>query len=276
MAINREFQEKVQLILEDIDPDTLDYDQSEYWMIQSAYEYVEYYAIQNELLNTAIALPLARGLHNGDHRKSALVKGDITYRLPYIIHPLIVCKMLMELQIPLSHDEQDILFASALCHDMIEDIPFMDHGKELMIQYHLHKNVYETVLTVTKRKDFTKEEEQEHFRKIAENKLAMLIKLSDRGNNVEDLYNMSAKKVHEYVAETHEYLFPISEYGKEHYPEIRQAIQILEDKMKCLTSAAKALVNHYEEQERILSKRIENLRKENEELRNTWKSLWKL
>lgn len=276
MAIHRTFQEKVKSILDDIDPNSLAYDEREYWMIQSAYEYVEFYAIKNELLNTAIALPLARGLHNGDHRKSTLVKGDITYRLPYVIHPLMVCKMLIELRIPLSHEEQDILYAAALCHDMIEDIPFLDHGKELTIQYHLHPDVYETVLTVSKRKDFTKEEEKAHFQAIAENKLATLIKLSDRGNNVEDLYNMSAKKVHEYVAETHEYLFPICQYAKEHYPSLLQALQILEDKMHCLTDAAKVLVDRYEEQEQQLKARIDELREENETLRNTWKSLWKI
>lgn len=276
MAIHRTFQEKVKSILDDIDPNSLAYDEREYWMIQSAYEYVEFYAIKNELLNTAIALPLARGLHNGDHRKSTLVKGDITYRLPYVIHPLMVCKMLIELRIPLSHEEQDILYAAALCHDMIEDIPFLDHGKELTIQYHLHPDVYETVLTVSKRKDFTKEEEKAHFQAIAENKLATLIKLSDRGNNVEDLYNMSAKKVHEYVAETHEYLFPICQYAKEHYPSLLQALQILEDKMHCLTDAAKVLVDRYEEQEQQLKARIDELREENETLRNTWKSLWQI
>ena len=276
MALNERFQEKVNLILEDIDKDVLDYDKHEYWMYQSEYEYVEFYAIHNELLNTALALPLARGLHNGDHRKLTVIKDDITYRLPYIIHPLVVCKMLIELHIPLPHEELDILLASALCHDMIEDIPFLDHGKELMIQYHLHPKVYETVLTVSKRKDFTEAETKEHFQKIAENRLAALIKLSDRGNNVEDLYNMSAKKVYEYVGETDTYLFPICEYAKEHFPEIAQSVQILEDKMRCLTTTAEILVMRYEEQEKNLRNCIKRLRDENESLRNTWNALWKL
>ena len=276
MTLNLNFQEKIQLILDDIDPDALDYNESEFWMIQSAYEYIEFFAIRNELLNTAIALPLARGLHNGDHRKSVLVRGDVTYRLPYVIHPLFVCKMLIELHLPLSHEEQDLLFAAALCHDMIEDIPFLDHGKELMILYHLDPRVYDTVMAVSKRKDFTEEEEKEHFQKIAENKLAALIKLSDRGNNVEDLYNMSSRKVHEYIGETHKYLFPLCAYAKEHYPELRQALQILEDKMSCLTEAAGILVDRYEEREQNLRKQIDELRAENEALRNTWKSLWKM
>lgn len=276
MALNREFQEKVRLILEDIDPDVLAYDESEYWMYQSAYEFVEFYAIKYRLLNTAIALPLARGLHNGDHRKLTVVKEDISYRLPYVIHPLMVCKMLIELHIPLSPQEQDILFAAALCHDMIEDIPFLEHGRELSLQYHLHYKIYETVLKVTKRKDFTPEEEQAHFDAIARDKLAALIKLSDRGNNVEDLYNMSSKKVHEYVDETNRYLFPICDYAIENYPSLRPAFRILEDKMHCLTEAAEVLVNRYEAQEKELAERVRQLRAENDELRRIWKGLWKI
>lgn len=276
MALNREFQEKVRLILEDIEESVLAYDQGEYWMYQSAYEFIEFYAIKYQLLNTAIALPLARGLHNGDHRKLTLVKGDMTYRLPYIIHPLIVCKMLIELHIPLSREEQDILFAAALCHDMIEDIPFLDHGRELMVVYHLHPKVYETVLKVSKRKDFTEAEEQAHFQAIAEDKLAALIKLSDRGNNVEDLYNMSAKKVREYVEETRKYLLPICDYGQGHYYELRPALQILRDKMICLTEAASMLVERYEVQELELCRRIDELQAENNALRKKWQSLWKI
>ena len=276
MGISNQFQEKVNHMLGKIDPEILSYNEEEFWMVQPAYEYVEFFATRKELLNTAIALPLARGLHDGDYRKSTVVKGDRTYRMPYLIHPLMVCKMLIELRIPLSDNELDILLAAALCHDMIEDIPFLEHGKELVIQFHLDARVYDTVKAVSKRRDFTEEEERAHFRGIAENKLAALIKLSDRGNNVEDLYNMSAWKIHEYAGETKKYLFPICDYGKEHYPEIAKAFIVLEDKMRCLTEAAELLVDRYEEEEESLQKQIEALRAENASLREEWKSLWKI
>ncbi len=276
MALNADFQKKVNKILRDIDPEVLSYDEDEYWMYQNAYEYVEFFVTQKKLLNSAVALQLARGLHDGDHRKSALIRGDRSYRMPYVIHPLMVCKMLIELRIPMSNEELDILLASALCHDMIEDIPFLDHGRELMIQYHLKKQVYENVLAVSKEKDFTEEQTREHFQKIAENKCALLIKLSDRGNNVEDLYNRSAGKVREYVRETEEYILPLCEYGISHYPELIQPIRILEDKLKCLTDAAAVLVDRYEEQERALRIHVEQLRAENEVLRKEWKKLWKM
>ena len=276
MAISSQFQEKVNLVLEDIDPDTLHYEESEYWMIQSAYEYIEFYATRHCLLNTAIALPLARGLHNGDHRKLTLIKGDISYRLPYVIHPLMVCKMLIELRIPMSDQDLDILLAAALCHDMIEDIPFMDNGKELMILYHLDKRVYDIVKLVSKRKEFTEEETRMHFEEIAKNPMAAFVKLSDRSNNVEDLYNMSARKVREYVHETETYVLPICEKAKSQYPEYKEAFDLLGHKITCLIGAASVLVERYEEQEAQLREQVEELRQENTKLRKKWMSLWKV
>ncbi|MDO4961803.1 MAG: HD domain-containing protein [Eubacteriales bacterium] len=269
-----EFEEKLNRRLEEIGEDTLHFEESEFWMIQSDYEFIEYYAAKNRLINTATALPLARGLHNGDHRKSTLIRNDITYRLPYVIHPLQVARILIELNIPLSHHEQDVLYAAALCHDMIEDIPFLNHGKELMVQYHLDPEVYEVVKLVTKRKDFTEDEEREHFRHIMENRLALLVKLSDRSNNVEDLYNRSLWKVHEYVGETRRFFLPMADYADEHYPDIASAVAILRDKIHSLTDAAEFLVDRYDRQEKELKYRLDDLRRENDALRAKWKAMW--
>lgn len=275
MDSRTKYKKKVAEILEGIGQDTLRYDEHEYWMIQSAYEYIEYYADRNMLVNTTVALQLARGLHNGDHRKASIMKDGNTYRLPYVIHPLLVCRMLLDLRMPLAKEEEDILLAAALCHDMIEDIPFLHHGRELMIQYGLHPKVYETVLAVSKRKDFTEEEERAFFQSINENKLASLVKLSDRGHNVEDLYNMSAAKVREYVGETNKFFIPMCNYAKEHYLDVYPAIRILEDKIICLTEAAGTLVDQFEAKEQSLKERAEKLRAENEALRQEWKKLWK-
>lgn len=269
-----DFQRRVNDILNEIGTETLSYNKNEFWMIQSPYEYIEFYAVEHRLFNTAIALPLARGIHDGGHRKSSIMKDGIPYRLPYMIHPLLVCRMLVDLHIPLTPEEEDILLAAALCHDMIEDIPFENGGHELHTIYHLDPRVYETVKKVSKRKDFTPEEELDHFHQIAAHKLACLVKLSDRGNNVEDLYNMSVWKVHEYVGETQKFFLPMCEYAKAHYPEILQTIEILEDKMVSLTEAAEILVDRYDAREKELEAKVILLRQENEHLRDTWKKLW--
>lgn len=268
------FRAKVQATLDTINPDFLSYNESEYWMIQSPYEYIEYYAVEHKLFNTAIALPLARGLHDGTHRKSSLIKNGVSFRLPYVIHCLIVCKILLDVSAPLPHDQLDVLLASALCHDMIEDIPFPEHGKELITHCHLDPRVYETVKLVSKRKGFTLQEERDHFRHIFQNPLAMLVKLSDRSHNVEDLYNMSVWKIHEYINETRYYFMPMCRYGLRHYPELYTTIEILQDKIMCLTQASLIMVDRFEAREEELQNEVSQLQKENERLRSIFKRLW--
>lgn len=268
------FRNKVEAYIRELDEQTFAFNKDEYWMIFSAYEFLEYYSFENRLWNTCIALPLARGIHDGTYRKSTITKNGSTYRLPYVIHCLLVCRMLADLNIPISKEEEDILLAAALCHDMIEDVPFPNHGREMVDEFHLDERVYETVKLVSKRKDFTEAEEIEHFRMIQENKLALLVKLSDRSHNVEDLYNMSVRKVHEYVDETNKFILPMCEYGFAHYPELGTALGILKDKIVCLTEAAEILVDRYEAREMELRNQLKALRVENAKLFETMKELW--
>lgn len=271
----RDFRARVKAILDSMDPDVLSYDQSEFWLIQQPYEYINFLAVEGQLLNTAIALPLSRGLHNGTHRKAYLSRDNVMYRYPYSIHCLNVCKMLADLHIPLPHDELDILLASSLCHDMIEDVPFKDHGKELYTTFHLDKRVYDTVKLVSKRRDFTEEEEIQFFHRMAENPLSLLVKLADRGNNVEDLFNMSTvSKIHEYIDETRRFFIPMADYGFDHYPRLGASIIVLIDKIKVLTNAAEVLVDRNESKRKSLEKEIETLRAENERLRQRFNELW--
>lgn len=269
-----EFRNTVNDLLRSIDPEVLSFDESEFWMIQSPYTYLEYYALANGLRNMAIALPLARGLHNGTHRKSSLVRGGVSYRLPYVIHCLIVCRMLVDLKLPLPREEEDILLAAALCHDMVEDIPFADHGRELYTEYHLDPRVYETVKRVSKRDDFTPEEERAFFHGIESDPLALLVKLSDRSHNVEDLYNRSVWKVHEYIGETNTFFLPMCTYGKAHYPELVRCIEVLQDKIVSLTRASEILVDRCEAREAELKERVRQLKEENAQLREIYHGLW--
>lgn len=274
MMARMEFYKSVQEKLSRFDPEVLRYDESEFWMIRSPYEYIEHYAMERRMLNTCIALPLARGLHDGVHRKSSIERRGVSYRLPYVIHCLLVCRMLVDLHIPITREEKDVLLASALCHDMIEDIPFANHGEELTTVYGLDPQVHEIVKLVSKRRDFTEEEELQHFREIAKNKLAMLVKLSDRSHNVEDLYNMKFWKVHEYVNETNRYFDEMCRYGLRHYPELTKTIEIMFDKIFSLTRVSETMVQRCEARERELEDQLKALQEENAELRRIYRGLW--
>lgn len=263
------FLNEIKSIVKKFDSDILSYDESEFWMIQDIYEYLEDYAYNNQYKNMAIALKLARGLHDGVHRKLTIEKDGVAYRLPYLIHPLQVCRMLVYVDANLSDEMKDILFASALCHDMIEDVDFKDGGKELYNCFFLDKRIYETVKYLSKRKDFTEEEEFAFFHEIETHVLALLIKLSDRGNNVEDLYNMKLAKLHEYVDETDKFFIPMCDYALKHYPQLSAPFGILKDKIISLTEVAKILTIRYDLKEKELMNQLEELKKENSILRQS-------
>lgn len=274
METRREFMNRVNGHLNMMDPTKLLYNENEYWLIQSTYEYLECYAVDHRLQNMFLALPLVRGLHNGVYRKFGVEKGGEMHRLPYVIHCLLVCRMLVDIHPALSSEDQDCLLAAALCHDLIEDIAFEHGGKELITEFHLDPRVYEIVKLVSKRSDFTIEEERQFFDKIQKNPLALLLKLADRGNNVEDLYNMSKKKLDEYLEETERYFLPMSDYGIDNYPELSIAIHILRDKITILTTVSKVMINKLEVRNQILRNQRNQLKLENMKLREEWKRLW--
>lgn len=268
------FRRKVEDYLQGLDQEVLAYNKDEYWMIFSAYEFLEYVAFENRLWNTCIALPLARGLHDGTYRKSTITKNGSSYRLPYVIHCLGVCRMLADLNMEISNEEKDILLAASLCHDMLEDLEFENGGQELIDEYGLDPAVLDVVKLVTKRRDFTPDEEKEHFRRIQENRLALLVKLSDRSHNVEDMYNMSSRKVHEYVEETQRCILPMCEYGLRNYPELKTTLFVLRDKILYLTNAAEIMVDRYEERENELRRQLKELRVQNDKLFEIMDKLW--
>ena len=267
METTAEFRARVTEALSAIDPDTLDFYEDEFWMIRTSYEFLEYYAEKHRLFNTAVALPLARGLHNGTYRKLPIIRNGVAHQPPYVIHCLTVCKMLADLWLPISAEEEDILLAAALCHDMIEDIPFEDGGRELYTKYHLDQRVYQTVKLVSKRKDFTLEEEQAFFRGIKENRLALLIKLSDRGHNVTDLYNMSERKIQEYIGETRAYFLPMCDYARLHYPELDDVTEIMQDQLICLTKTVEMWAKKHDQIKQKMDDKLQELRNENKALR---------
>jgi len=262
-----EFNQRVSAALADIGSDLLDYNREEFWIVKYHYDYLENFARERRFFNTCIALPLARGIHNGSYRKSPYIVNGHSYRLPYVIHCLTVCKMLADLRIPLPDEQYDVMLAAALCHDMIEDVPFPENGKEIYTRFHMSPEVYNTVLTVSKRYDFTPEEEQEFFLNICRNRLAMLIKLSDRGHNVTDLYNMKEWKIHEYIGETRKFFMPMCVYAREHYPELSEVIEIMQDQLVVLTKTAEVLVERHGKIVSELQDKINALRGENAALR---------
>lgn len=220
----------------------------EQFLYNDTYLFIKGYATGRQFTQTLKALPLARKFHNGQYRKGNVTIAGLDYKLPYVFHCLKVCSTLISLELPLTHDELDTLFAAALLHDSLEDATHIFDGindKTIMASYGISGDVYECVKLVSKAHGCDDNQLDEYFNKIRTNKLAIFIKLADRSHNVEDLYNMKIESLHKYVRETRKWIYPLATYAKAVHPELSNGITILKSKIVSLTECTETIVDMY-------------------------------
>jgi len=106
---------------------------------------------------------------------------------PYLLHPLWVSATLTETPYRsvlkkhmsvLSEEEKEYAQCVALLHDVIEDSPIT--YEDLLMIYHLPKDIADAVLILTKTKG---EDYSLYLKRVKENKLARVVKLSDLLHN---------------------------------------------------------------------------------------------
>lgn len=185
-------------------------------------------AIAREMKNTLIALSLAFQLHDGQFRKG----GD-----PYIIHPLLVCKYLINLQI-----YDDITCAAALLHDVIEDCN-IDSPYEFFSSYEIDNQVVDLVFILTKPKDYKKTDpkEEKYYERIKKDKRAAIIKLSDRANNLSTIDAFTKEKMIKYVNETKTLIYDLCKYCKSYYPDYSNAVTIMKYQIQSICESIESL-----------------------------------
>lgn len=239
------------------------FNEKEEFLYSDEYQFIKGYAVGRRLTNTLRALPLARQVHNGQYRKGETVIDGVSYRLPYVLHVLKVTNTLISISPPMPDDELDILLTCALLHDVIEDNDgyFKNEGLELVTEHGFPEIVYTVVRMLSKYHGATEAELNHYFNAIKRNKFALLVKMADRSHNVEDLYNMSVEKLHKYVKETRDYIYPLSTYAKAHYPELSNSVTILKSKIVSLTELTETLVNKYDAVLAEKDREIEKLRR---------------
>ncbi len=199
------------------------------WEIE--YNYIKGYAIEHQLRNTLKALAIAVEKHRGQTRDS----GE-----PYIIHPLMVTKTLILLNIgtvlrewyPQKSDQWtklqcDILYASAMLHDVIEDCYFSKEGEELVTEYYLDWEVLEVVRLLSKpKKNYIAES---YFANIANNWKAGLVKLADNANNCSTLKPFNEKRKIRYIKYAQTYIYSLADKIKTKYQEFTNVVDIMKN-----------------------------------------------
>lgn len=258
------FQVQTEALLNRIDPQILREEISE--QDAALYAYEANYAAQRELKNTAIALPLVRYLTAHAAESEASRFHVAAAHAAYFRHAMMVTQMLIDLHIPLPPEEEDWLLSAAICHILPENIE-MPHLEEDLLHWQLAPETAQIVRTVFWEDNSSGSKQRSYYDRIQTNKLALMLKLADRSNLVEQLYGISGWTARSHIQETKAFFFPMCVYAKEWYPELIAPISVMMEKMRCLMEVAEILLSRYEAREASLSHEILELQEENATLR---------
>lgn len=254
----KEFAEMVREEILRIDPEILIEDDLSGFAWAELYRSVQRHASEKSLRNTAIALPLVRKqiFCSGGMRNSPFAGSETKLQ-----HCLGMCRTLIDLDIPLDAEEEDLLLAAALCHVLPESNILCHLAPEA--GRGLNPEIFRTIALIRRDDSDSDERQRRYIQRVQENKLALLIRLADRGDLVSQLHSFSGWSARRYIYDTRNFYFPMCIYAKEHYPELIAPVSVLMEKMRYLIEVAEILLGRYEARETELMQEIQELQEEN-------------
>ena len=190
---------------------------------EKMYTYIKGYATAKGLYQTVRVLPYVREKHAGQVRKGE-------DKVPYVNHPLLMTCHALSLGLC-----EDDLLSTALLHDVCEDcgVPV----EELPV----NEETKEAVALLTKDFEALRESEEavkEYYRAISENRLAAIVKLLDRCNNVSGMATcFPDEKIANYILETEQYIYPLMDKAADLYPECQHEIFLIKYHMTSVVEA---------------------------------------
>ena len=177
---------------------------------------------------------------------------------------LLGINMLMDLHADVTPAEEETMLTAAVLSMTKDHLPGEREPEKTPVYPTDVTDLLEILLTDPGQTD---EEQQVFYRRIRENKLALLILLADRGILLQQLHRFSTRNARYIISETRTVYLPMSIYGKEHYHELLAPISILTEKMRSLSEAAEILLDRYESREEELIQDIMALQEENATIR---------
>ncbi len=187
--------------------------------------YVSAYCNAKQLHQAKKALAFAKEKHEGQLRKA----GQGNERIPYIYHPLLLTCHALALGL-----DEDELLSTCLLHDVCEDCGV--DPEELPV----NEETKEAVRLLTKPVDFQKTEqfEREYYDGIAGNRIAVMVKLLDRCNNISSMSSsFTDEHMAAYIKETRKYVQPLMDRARKDYPEYTNQLFLIRYHMNSVMKA---------------------------------------
>lgn len=189
------------------------------------YTYVKTYATIKGMAQTLRVLPYVRELHKEQERGGK-------DHVPYVYHPLMVACHALALGL-----DEDDLISAALLHDVCEDCGVKP--AELPV----NEATREAVERLTKDEKYKRDPEahtQEYYDRIAENRIAVVIKILDRCNNVSGMAAaFSSKRMARYIKETEKWIYPLFRRARIDYPELSNQMFLIKYHMTSVVETVK-------------------------------------
>ena len=187
------------------------------------YSNIRDFAKEKDLLQTQASLPFAVARHRGQFR-------DSRDNVPYIVHPMQIAFHAIALGL-----WEDDLLATCLLHDVCEDC-----GVEVE-DLPVNEETREAVRLLTKNKEVTRASEEglkAYYDEISKNRIASIVKLLDRCNNISGMAaGFTEKRMAQYIQETEKYIYPMIQKTSDNFPEYAKQIFLIKYHMTSVIEA---------------------------------------
>lgn len=198
--------------------------------------FLEHYAAEHQLTQTAESLVFAWRCHEGQFRKSR-------NRLPYISHPLLMALHAIALGL-----QDDDLLAACLLHDVLEDCPV---SREELPCSEAAKQAIELLTFEIREGEDRDSAKARYYERLSHNGIAAMVKLLDRCNNVSYMVDaFTLKKIQKYVVETKIYIYPLPLSVRQEFPEYADAAFALKYHIYSVISTIEIMLDRFNMRER--------------------------
>lgn len=193
------------------------------------YTYIKSYATAKGLYQTRSVLAYVREQHEGQVRKGK-------DKVPYVNHPLsLACHA-----IALGLDEDNLLSA-ALLHDVCEDCGV------LVDDLPVNEETKKSVSLLTKNKKVTRSSEEglmEHYERLSEDRIALMVKLLDRCSNISNMAaGFTIERMASYIIETEAHIYPLFDIADKKYPQYANQLYLIRYHVMSVVEALRQLMS---------------------------------
>lgn len=211
------------------------------------------YAVSHNYKNTCAALEYIKTSHMD-------VKVPVPMVQEYLIHGLSMMWLLIELPLPVTDEEMDLMLTASILH--ILDEIYGEYDMERISEVIAVPKEAATLVQKIKQSNH-------NYDMIVQDRLLLIVKMVERSNLIEHLCDMTAEEAKEFMTDAKRFWFSMCIEGKERYQEFDAALTGILEKMRGLIQVMDILFKRYDAEEDELYEDILALKEENAHIRVT-------